>query len=167
MWIEKITYCYCWKNLSRCEARKRFFLKNATFCISNCVFPIVLTENAATVLSAGILNFFGIFNLLLMAYKWRQLRKFVWRPKHCIFHRVHSLYIFTLWFYYKQILGIHNNFEKYVVAHSVTVGKMFIVCWPSLATNDEQLLIKTFAWFKNLQCLSRTTTLNCCFPCVQ
>jgi hypothetical protein len=31
-------------------------------------------------------------------------------------------------FYYKQILGIDNNFEKYIVAHSVTVGKMFIVC---------------------------------------
>jgi hypothetical protein len=31
-------------------------------------------------------------------------------------------------FSYKQILGIDNNFEKYVVAHSVTVGKMFIVC---------------------------------------
>jgi hypothetical protein len=97
MWIEKITYCYCWKILSRYEARKRLFLKNATFCISNCVFPILLTENAATVLADRILNFFGIFNLPLMACKWHQLRKSVWRPKHCIFHRVNSLYIFTLW----------------------------------------------------------------------
>jgi hypothetical protein len=31
-----------------------------------------------------------------MACKWRQLRKSVWRPKHCIFHRVNSLYILTL-----------------------------------------------------------------------
>jgi hypothetical protein len=31
-----------------------------------------------------------------MACKWRQLRKSVWRPKHCIFQRVNCLYIFTL-----------------------------------------------------------------------
>ena len=82
--------------MSRYEARKRLFLKNATFCISNCVFPIVLTENAATVLAAGILHFFGIFNLLLMACKWRQLR---------------NIYIFTLWFNLVKCPKILINIE--------------------------------------------------------